>query len=143
MFNRKTAGIYLAAIFLAGLLAGGAAGFSMGKRTAFSPPRQREMASHICGRLKSNLHLTPEQVTQIEPLVQQAAAELKAVHSASADRVSEIFQRLNSKQAQYLTDEQKLLLQKMEEERQTFSRRSSKSEPGQRAKSGSNLPPCE
>ena len=130
MLTRKSAAIYLAAVFLAGLAAGGAAGFSVGKRNAFAPPRPQDMASHICERMKSKLHLTPEQVRQIEPLVNETAAELKAVHSTTAERITEIFQTLNQRQAQFLTPEQKVLLEEMERERRQFFRNAFQAKPG-------------
>jgi hypothetical protein len=130
MLTKKSAAIYLVAVFLAGLLAGGVAGFSVGKRKAFSPPRRQDMASHICERLKSKLHLTPEQVKQIEPLVNETAAELEVVHSTTAERITEIFQRLNQRQAQLLSPEQKVLLEEMERERQQFFRKAFKAKPG-------------
>jgi len=126
MLTRKSAAIYLAAVFLAGLAAGGAAGFSVGKRNAFAPPRPQDMASHICERMKSKLHLTPEQVRQIEPLVNETAAELEAVHTTTADRITEIFQKLNQRQTQFLTPEQKVLLEEMERERRQFFRKAFK-----------------
>jgi len=130
MLTKKSAVIYLIAVFLAGLLAGGVAGFSLGKRTAFAPPRPQDMASHICERLKSKLRLTPEQVKQIEPLVNETAAELKAVHSTTAERITEIFQTLNQRQTQFLTPEQKVLLEEMERERRQFFRNAFQAKPG-------------
>jgi hypothetical protein len=131
MLTKKSAGIYLAAVFLAGLMAGAVAGFSLGKRNAFAPPRPQDMASHICERLKSKLHLTPEQVKQIEPFVNESAADLEAIHSTTADRITEIFQKLNQRQAQFLTPEQRVLLEGMERERQQFFRKAFKAKSGQ------------
>jgi hypothetical protein len=130
MLTKRSAAIYLAAVFLAGLLAGGVAGFSLGKRNAFAPPRPQDMASHICERLKSKLRLTPEQVKQVEPLVNETAAELETVHSTTADRITEIFQKLNQRQGQFLTPEQKVLLEEMERERRQFFRKVFKAKPG-------------
>jgi hypothetical protein len=127
MLTKKTAAIYLAAIFVAGLLAGGAAGFSFGKRRAFTPPRPQDIAPHLCERLKSKLHLTPDQVTRIDPLVQEAASELELVHSTTAEQIKEIFQKLNQRQTQFLTAEQKVLLEELERERQQFFHKTFKS----------------
>lgn len=121
MLTKKIAAIYLAAVFVAGLLAGGVAGFSLGKKKAFAPPpRPHDMATHICDRLKSKLNLKPEQVEKIEPLVNEAAVELEAVHAATGERIAEIFRNLNQRQAQFLTLEQKALLEAMERDRQKF-----------------------
>ena len=130
MLNRKSVVLYLAAVFAAGLLAGGTGGFNLGKRKAFTPPRQEEMAANICGRLKSKLHLTQDQVKEIQPILNDTAAELASVHAATAERISEIIQKSNRRLAQFLTPEQKLLLEEMERERQDFVRKACKPPPG-------------
>ncbi|MBU6401213.1 MAG: hypothetical protein KGS61_12925 [Verrucomicrobia bacterium] len=115
---------YLAAVFAAGLLAGGMAGFSVGQRTAFGPPpRPREMAAHMCGDLRSHLHLSAEQVRQIQPILDETAAEIESVHSATAERIAVIFRKSNERIAQYLTPDQRVLLNEMQRERQRFFHR--------------------
>ena len=132
MVTKKSVLIYLVAVFAAGLLAGGAGGYSLGKRKAFRPPRPQEMTTHMCDHLKARLHLTPEQVKQIEPSIQQTAEELDAVHTSSAKRIADIFQRSNQRLTQYLTPEQKHSLDDMDRERQQFLGRNFKSpRPGQ------------
>ncbi len=130
MLGKKTVVFYLAAVFAAGLLAGGVAGFGLGKRRAFVPPRPQDMATHMCERLKSKLHLTPEQEKQIKPLVDEAAVELESVHSATAERIREVIQKLNRRQAQFLSPEQKASLEEMDRERQKFFHKESKTIPG-------------
>jgi Spy/CpxP family protein refolding chaperone len=124
LLTKKTVVVYLAAVFAAGLLAGAAAGFSLGQRRAFAPPpRPREMAAHMCDDLRSRLHLSPEQVQQIEPILNQTAAELETVHATFGARISEILQKSNQRIAQLVTPEQKVLLDEMERDRQQFLRR--------------------
>lgn len=127
MLGKKTVALYLSAVFVAGLLAGGAAGFCLGKRRAFTASRPHDMATHLCERLKSKLHLTPEQERQIKPFVCEAATEIDSIFAVTGDRMTEIFGKLNERQAKFLTPEQKALLEEMEQERQKFFRREPKS----------------
>jgi hypothetical protein len=120
MPTRKTVALYLAAVFVAGLLAGAVAGYSLGKRRSWAPPQPEEMVAHICGLLKSKLHLSPEQETEIRPIVSETATELESIHSTTAGQVSAAFQRSNQRLAQFLTPEQKVLLEEMERERKKF-----------------------
>ena len=138
--TKKTVVAYLATAFVAGLVAGGVAGFGLGKRKAFAPPKPQDMATHICGRLKARLHLTPDQLKDIQPLANDAAAELDSVHAATAERIREVFEKLNQRQAQFLTAEQKLALEEMERERQQFFRKELKGKP-RTPQPGSAAPP--
>ena len=127
MLGKKTVALYLAAVFAAGLLAGAAAGFCRGKRQGSKPPRPDDMAAHLCGRLKSRLQLTPEQEKQIKPFVCEAAEEIESIFAVAGERTTEVFQKLNERQAQFLTPEQKVLLEEMELERRKLFHREPKS----------------
>jgi hypothetical protein len=75
-------------------------------------------------RLKSRLHLTPGQVAQIKPFVEKAAADLCAIGSDTAKRVSNRIEEGNSQIAGFLTPQQKAELKKMESQhRERISRR--------------------
>jgi hypothetical protein len=123
MLTKRSVVLYLMAVFVTGLVAGATGGFSLGKRKAFTPPRPPEMAAHICGRLKSKLHLTESQVNAIEPILNETAAELAVVHATTAERISEIIQKSNQRLAQFLTPAQKALLGEMERESRDFMRK--------------------
>ncbi|MBI4660621.1 MAG: hypothetical protein HY735_17430 [Verrucomicrobia bacterium] len=118
MLAKKTVALYLSAVFIAGLLAGLAVGFSFGHWKTFAWPRSKDVATHMCDRLRSKLGLTPEQVKSIEPLLSEAAAELQAIQASTAERVTEVFRKLNERQKKFLTSEQQALLDEMERERQ-------------------------
>jgi Spy/CpxP family protein refolding chaperone len=120
MPTKKTVVLYLTAVFVAGFLAGGVAGFCFGNRRFLAPPRPEEMVAHICALLKSKLHLTPEQEKEIRPIVTETAAELESIHSTTGSQVSAAFQRSNLRMAQFLSPEQKILLEQMDRERRTF-----------------------
>ena len=140
MLGKKTVASYLSAVFVAGLLAGGAAGFCLGKRKAFTPPRTQDMATHMCDRLKSKLHLSPEQEKRIEPLVKEAATELESVFCSTAERMTEVFRRLNERQKQFLTPDQQTLLEELERERQQFFHKAFKPKPGDQPASPPSSP---
>ena len=63
--NKRTLSVYLLAIFVAGVAAGLALGYSSGRKTEAQPPAPREMADHIQSRLEQRLGLTPEEVATL------------------------------------------------------------------------------
>jgi hypothetical protein len=127
MLGKKTVALYLAAVFAAGLLAGAAAGFCFGKRQISKPLRPHDMETHLCDKLKSKLQLTPEQEKQIRPFVCEAAEEIESIFSETGERMTDVFRKLNERQAQFLTLEQKVLLEEMEQERRKLFQREPKS----------------
>lgn len=68
-----------------------------------------------------------EQEKQIRPLVCEAAGEIESIFSLTCERMTEVFQKLNERQAQFLTPAQKVLLEEMELERRKFFHRDPKS----------------
>ncbi len=105
--TKTKAAVYLAAIFLAGLVAGGVAGFTVGRHTFFGPPTPGDMTAHTLARLKGELKLSDEQVRSIRPLVEQTSAELHALHTNSMGRVMEIIKQCNRRMEPFLTAEQR------------------------------------
>jgi hypothetical protein len=145
--TKRKAISYLLAIFLAGAATGALVGYTSVKhKPPPPPPRPEEMAGHIIDRLKTKLGLSGEQLVNIEPLVQQACAEMQVIQRESGKRVGQVFQDLNQRMAEYLTAEQKVKLDEMERERQEFWRKRSRP-PGKppgftSGKTGSNCPPA-
>lgn len=135
--TRSKATVYLAAIFLAGSMAGFVAGHAFARRQPLRPPPAAEMTRHMVARLQEQLKLTPEQVENIRPLVERNTAELDALHRESWDRVSESFRKLNQQIAGYLTLEQKEKLSAMESDRRRFVR-----ERCSPREAGGAAPPC-
>ncbi len=128
--TKQTATFYLAAVFGAGLLAGGMGGFSLGMRRAFAPPRPHDMAVHICGDLRTRLRLTPAQVQEIEPVVTETVTAIEAVRTASGKQMADIFAKSNQRIAQFLTPEQRVLMREMDRQRQQFFHKSFHGPPG-------------
>ena len=99
--------LYLAAIFVAGLAAGGVAGYSVGRHSYFGPPPPGDLSAYILARLKSELALSDEQVRQIEPLVKQSSEQLQCIHTNAMWRVLETVQESNRRLGSFLTAEQR------------------------------------
>lgn len=118
-FPKAKAAGYMAAIFLCGAVAGWFIGFGFGKRSMFhAPPRQEDMVSHTCARLKSELSLSPEQELKIRPLIEQSSAQIHAVHTNSIARVVEVIAQSNRRVEEYLTAEQVKTFRELERKRQ-------------------------
>jgi sugar-specific transcriptional regulator TrmB len=115
--------IYLVAIFIAGMLAGGAVGYSYGKRQPFFPRQPEEMAAKIKTHLQSRLKLMPEQMEKIGPIVEQTTQEIYRTHGDSMRQVGELVKKSNERIAQVLTLEQQQELKAMEQEREKAMRK--------------------
>jgi Spy/CpxP family protein refolding chaperone len=121
--SKRRAIVYLAAIFLAGVVTGGVTGFTVGRRSIFRPPPQpREMAPRILEGLKKDLSLTDEQVRQIQPLLQRHCSELGALHSGTRERMAEMIRKSHEEIGQFLTPEQRDKLAALDREREAFFR---------------------
>jgi len=121
---RSKAIVYLIAIFMAGLAAGVAGGFALGKRAERNkppPPRPKEMVDHILGGLTHELRLTEEQVRQIRPLIQQTSEEIHACHEDMGKRIGALLKEGNRRMEAFLTPEQKQKLAEMERQREERS----------------------
>jgi hypothetical protein len=105
--------LYAALIFIGGLVSGLVLGPVL-RHTFLGPPSPAVISHHLLWRLKSRLHLTPDQVTQIKPFVEKAATDFYAIRSDAATQVSNRMEEANSQIAQFLTPQQKAELQKLE-----------------------------
>src|SRR5437868_15470957 len=108
--------LYAVLIFVAGLFVGALAGPHI-LRTFLRPPTPAEMSRHILARLQSRLSLTPEQTAQVKPLVEQTASDIEGIRVATTKQISERIAETDSKIATFLSPEQKVKLDQMEEER--------------------------
>jgi hypothetical protein len=107
--------LYAALIFIGGLLSGLVLGPVL-RHTFLGPWSSAVISDHMLSRLKSRLHLTPDQMAQIKPFVEKAATDFYAIRSDTATEVSNRMKEANSQIAQFLTPQQKAELQKMESE---------------------------
>ncbi|MHB1307876.1 MAG: hypothetical protein ACYC23_12430 [Limisphaerales bacterium] len=103
--TKQRAIVYLLAVFVAGLIAGGAGGYALGIRQMFRPP-PGNMAERIMDTWKRELALTQDQIGQLEPIARETAAAMEAMHEEGWGRVRETFRQTNLRVEQYLTPEQ-------------------------------------
>lgn len=110
--------LYLAAIFLAGLVAGAFVGFKAGQRMMFaSPPRPETMAARFTGELRSKLNLTPAQTAKIEVIINDSMIDFQR---ALSTQVSSSFSNTNARVSGELTPEQKIKFEELQKEHEQF-----------------------
>lgn len=128
--TKGKAAAYLAAVFVVGLVAGGAAGFTLARHRLFHlpPPQPQVMASRMVDRLQAELGLSLEQVRKLEPIAAQAAQELETIHREVAGRVLEGMKRTNRRIDEFLTPQQQEKLRALEQKHAESFRRNA-SEP--------------
>jgi Spy/CpxP family protein refolding chaperone len=117
--------IYLALIFVAGAIAGGAV--VMSTPETFSLHRRpqphgspEDFANHVWKGLKERLKLTEEQAAKVEPVFRAGFEQVTKIHERSLQEVEATVRTNHEDIARFLTDEQKSELQKMAQERRLF-----------------------
>ena len=127
--------LYLATIFAAGGITGGAVAWGTARNKMFHPsqkalrpPSMRDACDHMKSRLQSRLNLTKEQLRKIEPILAQTAKEMEAVHRQSMEQIEQAIEKSNAEIAKELTAEQRVKLDEMEKERRDFLQKRFKSQ---------------
>lgn len=123
--SKIKAAIFLALIFIAGAIAGGAVALSSPETfTGSKPSRPRhspeDFANHLWNSLKERLQLDESQATRIEPIFRAGFTEVRSIQERSLSEVEEAIRRNHAEIAQLLTEDQREELQKMNQERQEF-----------------------
>jgi Spy/CpxP family protein refolding chaperone len=108
---------YAAAIFVAGGISGGALGVYVTKSHLQAPPREQELALRMKTRLQNKLGLTPDQAAKIDPIVDNAAKDLRDLRARTFQGVNKIFEDTYSQISTILTPEQRAKLEQMQKER--------------------------
>jgi hypothetical protein len=115
--NRKwKISLYLAAIFVAGIVTGMFISYQMARRMM---PSREKMANHWCGELESKLKLTPEQLQKIRPIVDGALTDFKK--NLSQEMLLSL-SNCNARVALELMPEQKDRFEQIQKEQQEFIR---------------------
>ena len=128
MNSKQKIGLYLSLIFLAGGVAGGSIMWTASTKKSPPPPRREfpdseRMCDFMRKRLEERVGLTPEQVEKIDPLLEQSARDIKAIHDKTLQDVEDVIRRTHSEIAATLTPEQKAKLDEVERERREFWRK--------------------
>lgn len=114
--------LIVAAIFVAGVVTGSVNSIGIGQRRAEHRLRVDNLRTTLMDILKSELELTPEQVGRVEPLVNQACEQYRALTLETVERAAQLVQVANDRIARELTPEQAARLKRLEEERQALVR---------------------
>ncbi len=109
--------LVLAVIFIAGVLTGVALNVALSSHSN-KPPGQHDFGKSIMTKITERLKLTPDQVTKIQPIIEDTAAKVRALHHEEMQRGADIFKANDDAIAAFLTPDQKAELQKMREERE-------------------------
>ena len=114
--------VYLAAIFLVGGVTGAVLGWTGAKERWSQPPDGKKICDHDRHRLQSNLNLRPDQMQQIDPILERRAKEMDAIHSRTIKEIEEIIHSSNENIVKVLDPEQRTKFEDLEKKRQEFMR---------------------
>ena len=109
--------VYLMAVFVMGVIAGGAFGVGLARRPFFRPPTQAEVARNIVADLTRELELTPDQLQQVRPVIENAARQIHEVHKRAFDEVKQIVHTADREIGKFLTPVQQQRLEEMHRKR--------------------------
>jgi Spy/CpxP family protein refolding chaperone len=110
-------------IFVAGLISGTVLGARYSRQIF---PRHRggagqNFGSQLMQRYTDQLALSPEQATQIRPVVERAQGEMQRLRRENVQQVTKVMDEMHAQISEVLTPDQRL---KMEELRKRFRERS-------------------
>lgn len=128
MNSKQKIAFYVALIFLAGGVAGGSIAWTASTKQQGPPPRRefpdaKRMCDFMKKRLQERVGLTAAQVEKIEPLLEESARDLRAIHDRTLQEVEEVIRRTHTQIAATLTPEQNARLEEVERERREFWRK--------------------
>ena len=83
----------------------------------FGQHNSAQIAARMRAHLRWELKLTPAQMEEITPIVDQTAKQLEAIRNDSGQRVAETLAQSHRDLAPHLTPEQRARLDRMEERR--------------------------
>jgi len=127
---------YLAATFVAGAVAGVFGARAFPAKPAPRPPRETgAMSQRILKRWTTDFHLSPQQVTQIEPILKTVETEVSGIHQENEGRMKGSFERMHQQVLPLLDDKQKRLF---EEHRKKMERRASERRHGSGTNTNNN-----
>jgi periplasmic protein CpxP/Spy len=122
---RRKAALWVGAIFVLGVVLGGAMGYIFGHHrvsaAAGPPPSEQERRARRVEEMTRELSLTNDQRQQLDTILSQLHAEYKALHEQSDAQIDQARQQGRNRIREILTPEQKpkfeVFLQRLDEER--------------------------
>jgi Spy/CpxP family protein refolding chaperone len=110
-------------VFVAGGIAGAVLGGLYARHFFFEFHHPRTIGARMKEQFQSELHLTPEQVAKINPIIDKTAGKLQQVRRDTGRHVGEIWMEAHQQIAANLTDEQRQKLQQMKERHHRWQHR--------------------
>jgi len=107
--------LFLAMIFLAGIMTGAALSIGLGPYFK-SEQGAQQMKRGWMLYLTKRLDLTADQQAKIDPILAASENDMQAARKDNADRVSQIIKKANAQIAAILTPDQQAALEKMSKE---------------------------
>ena len=104
-----------ALVFVAGAAVGFFGAVHLRPPVFFHHVPSGSIAGHLKEHLRVQLKLTPQQVEQVSPIVDQATTNLEAKREQAGREVHAIFQDMHKRISPLLTPEQRKLLEQMEQ----------------------------
>lgn len=106
--------VALVLVFLAGT-AVGVFGTAQHVRRMFVEHHPGRLRGRMAEHLRRELHLTDEQFSKVQPIVERSADQLEQIRIDTNQRVQETIRQAHSELLPYLTPEQRIELQQMQE----------------------------
>ncbi|HEX3420254.1 MAG TPA: hypothetical protein VHT01_03405 [Candidatus Udaeobacter sp.] len=110
-------------VFVAGGITGAFVGGLYATHHFFELHHPERIAGQMKERLRTELNLTPEQLTRISPIIDKTTAQLRDIRRDTGRRVHEIITESHRQIAAQLTDEQRQKLTQMEERHRRWRQR--------------------
>jgi Spy/CpxP family protein refolding chaperone len=107
--------LFLAMIFIAGIMTGAALTIGLGPHFKSNPGAQ-QMKSRWRAHLTERLNLTADQQSKIEPILTDSENKIQEARKTNMETVSQIIQKTNAQIAAILTPDQQAQLEKMSKE---------------------------
>lgn len=128
----------LASVFVAGAVAGLAVGYPLGRQATIQRPPHppRDMAAHLLEKYTRDLALTTNQVSQVEPMLQDASQRVRSLHKENFRQTDAIMQDCNRRILSLLEPAQQQRFKEMEERRDKWFRERQAERERERAKGG-------
>lgn len=102
-------------VFFAGGITGAFVGGSYALHHFFELRHPERIGGRMKERLRSELNLTPEQLSNISPIIDKTTAQLRDIRRDTGRRVRQIIADAHRQMAPQLTDEQRQKLKQIEE----------------------------
>jgi hypothetical protein len=107
-------------VFVAGTMTGVFFAAMHARRMFIESHQPALVASRMKERLQMELKLTPEQMSEISPIVERAAKQLEQIRTETGRRVHQTFMDSHQEIATHLTEEQRKKLEEMHSQHHTF-----------------------